>query len=143
VISTDVLLAGRVSLKDSLEILVIDEADQVLLYGYGDDVKEIVVSLPPICQTFLMSATLSSDLEELKRTVLHTPAVLKLEEGSSDGHLAQFFIEVEKYDKYLLLYALMKLNLISGKAIFFVNDVERCGRAQPPFSSTTALPSYV
>ena len=77
-------------------------------------------------QTFLMSATLSSDLDELKRTVLHTPAVLKLEEGSSDGHLAQFFVEVPRYDKYLLLYALMKLNLISGKAIFFVNDVERC-----------------
>ena len=76
-------------------------------------------------QTFLMSATLSSDLEELKRTVLHTPAVLKLEEGSSDGHLAQFFVNVEtRFDKYLMLYALIKLNLISGKAIFFVNDVE-------------------
>ena len=73
-----------------------------------------------------MSATLSADLEELKRTVLHTPAVLKLEEGSSDGHLTQLFVEVGKYDKYLLLYALMKLSLIRGKAIFFVNDVERC-----------------
>jgi ATP-dependent RNA helicase DDX56/DBP9 len=73
-----------------------------------------------------MSATLSADLEELKRTVrMHNPVVLKLEEGSTDGHLAQFFVEVGKYDKYLLLYALMKLNLISGKAIFFVNDVER------------------
>ena len=41
---------GRISLKDSLEVLVIDEADQVLLYGYGDDVKEIVLALPPICQ---------------------------------------------------------------------------------------------
>ncbi len=37
-------------LKDSLEVLVIDEADQVLLHGYGDDIKEIVVALPPICQ---------------------------------------------------------------------------------------------
>ena len=45
-----VLEPGRLTLKDSLEMLVIDEADQVLLYGYGDDVKEIVVSLPAICQ---------------------------------------------------------------------------------------------
>ncbi len=47
---------GRLSLKDSLEVLVIDEADQVLLHGYGDDVKEIVVSLPPICQVSLSLA---------------------------------------------------------------------------------------
>ncbi len=37
-------------LKDSLEVLVIDEADLVLLNGYGDDVREIVRALPSICQ---------------------------------------------------------------------------------------------
>lgn len=72
-----------------------------------------------------MSATLSSDLEELKRTVLHKAAILKLEEGSSDGLLTQFVVDVAKRDKNLLLYALIKLGLISGKAIFFVNDVDR------------------
>jgi ATP-dependent RNA helicase DDX56/DBP9 len=71
-----------------------------------------------------MSATLSSDLEELKRTVLHSAAILKLEEGTSDGHLTQFVVNIAKNDKYLLLYALIKLGLIAGKAIFFVNDID-------------------
>lgn len=75
-----------------------------------------------------MSATLSSDLEELKRTVLHSAAILKLEEGSTDGQLTQFVVEVNRFDKNLLLYALIKLGLISGKAIFFVNDIDRFGR---------------
>ena len=75
-----------------------------------------------------MSATLSSDLEELKRTVLHSAAILRLEEGASDGHLSQYVAEVPKSDKYLLLYSLIKLGLISGKAIFFVNDIDRCVR---------------
>lgn len=75
-----------------------------------------------------MSATLSSDLEELKRTVLHSAAILRLEEGASDGHLSQYVAEVPKSDKYLLLYSLIKLGLISGKAIFFVNDIDRYAR---------------
>ncbi len=78
-------------------------------------------------QTMLMSATLSSDLEELKRAVLHSPAVLKLEDGGTDGTLSQFYVGIGRDDKYLLLYALVKLSLIRGKAIFFVNDVDRYG----------------
>ena len=59
---------GRLSLKDSLEVLVIDEADQVLLHGYGDDVKEIVVSLPPICQVSLSLACTKQAPVRVSRT---------------------------------------------------------------------------
>ena len=59
---------GRLSLKDSLEVLVIDEADQVLLHGYGDDVKEIVVSLPPICQVSLSLACTKQASVRVSRT---------------------------------------------------------------------------
>jgi ATP-dependent RNA helicase DDX56/DBP9 len=53
------LRAGNISLKGSVETLVVDEADLVLSYGYREDVKAITAHLPKICQGFLMSATLS------------------------------------------------------------------------------------
>lgn len=36
------LKANSLSLKDSLDILVIDEADLVFSFGYEDDVKEVL-----------------------------------------------------------------------------------------------------
>ena len=54
-----------------METLVVDEADLVLSFGYSDDIRAVTKCLPKICQGFLMSATLSAELEDLKRVVLH------------------------------------------------------------------------
>lgn len=44
-------------LNESLQNLVIDEADLVLSFGYEDDLRKILSYLPKIYQSFLMSAT--------------------------------------------------------------------------------------
>jgi ATP-dependent RNA helicase DDX56/DBP9 len=127
------LQRGNLAIKATLEMLVIDEADLILSFGYKRDIDAIVESLPRICQTFLMSATLNEDVDSLRKVVLHKPVVLKLEDaavgqGGVEGRLNQFYVELPGADKELLLYALLKLNLCTGKTIFFVNDVERCYR---------------
>ena len=71
--------------------------------------------LPSICQGFLMSATLSPELESLKKIVLHSPAVLKLEEesenrkGGKAGQLVQFYLQLPKNDKNLVIYVFLKV----------------------------------
>lgn len=50
---------------------MIDEADLVLSFGYDEDVRAVVAQLPRIYQGLLMSATLSPELDDLKRVVLH------------------------------------------------------------------------
>eukprot|EP00560_Eucampia_antarctica_P002803 CAMPEP_0197836864 /NCGR_PEP_ID=MMETSP1437-20131217/30318_1 /TAXON_ID=49252 ORGANISM="Eucampia antarctica, Strain CCMP1452" /NCGR_SAMPLE_ID=MMETSP1437 /ASSEMBLY_ACC=CAM_ASM_001096 /LENGTH=733 /DNA_ID=CAMNT_0043443399 /DNA_START=52 /DNA_END=2253 /DNA_ORIENTATION=+ len=120
------------SLKKSVQTLVVDEADLVLSFGYAKDITEITKSLPNICQGFLMSATLSPELNSLKRVVLHSPAVLKLEEederaagrNKKDGNLMQFFLRLPKKDKNLVLYVFLKLGLLKGKGLFFVNTTD-------------------
>ena len=49
----------EVVLRDSLETLVIDEADMVLSFGYEDDIKRMLTHFPKIYQAILMSATLN------------------------------------------------------------------------------------
>ncbi|OWZ23182.1 DEAD/DEAH box RNA helicase [Phytophthora megakarya] len=122
------LEAGNLTLKDSVQTVVIDEADLVLSFGYGEDIRTIFNALPKACQTFCMSATLSPELEKLKRSVLHNPAVVKLEEGATDGKLQQFYLPVKTADKDLLLYALLRLGVVSGKVIFFVNSTDAAYR---------------
>lgn len=125
--------SGKLNLKKSVETLVVDEADLILSFGYADDVTEIMKSLPKTCQGFLMSATLSPELHKLKHVVLHSPAVLKLEEDDDDentlanlkeGNLMQFYLNLPTKDKYLVLYVFLKLGLLKGKGLFFVNSID-------------------
>jgi ATP-dependent RNA helicase DDX56/DBP9 len=54
---------------------VIDEADLILSYGHDADVRNILSGefLPKVYQSFLMSATMTKDVETLKGLVLRSP----------------------------------------------------------------------
>lgn len=63
-----------------------------------------------------MSATLSPELNSLKKVVLHSPAVLKLEEDNDtkdakakQGSLTQFYLTLPKKDKNLVIYVFLKV----------------------------------
>ncbi|XP_029198920.1 probable ATP-dependent RNA helicase DDX56 [Acropora muricata] len=135
VVGTPSVLLGHIQaknldLKVSLEMLVIDEADLVFSYGYESDLKVLLSHLPKIYQAFLMSATFSEDVSTLKKLVLHNPVILKLQESQlpSDDKLTQYFIKCEVGDKFLLIYTLLKLKLVQGKTILFVNGINKCYR---------------
>ena len=115
-------------LRNSLEILVLDEADLIISFGYEDEVKKVLSRLPSIYQSVLTSATLSSGAVKLKELVLRRPVTLNLEEDSlpADSQLTQYQIRIEEEDKFVLIYALFKLKLVHGKTIVFVNNVDRC-----------------
>eukprot|EP01135_Chromosphaera_perkinsii_P012416 Nk52_evm27s2657 gene=Nk52_evmTU27s2657 len=112
----------------SLQYMVVDEADLLFSFGYKADMTSLVSCLPKVLQSFLMSATLSPEVDELKELIMHNPVVLKLEESilPEEDKLAQFLIRCEKEDKYLLIYSLLKLKILKGKTILFVNSVDKC-----------------
>merc|ERR1719412_3525988 len=114
--------------KNSLEILVLDEADLIVSFGYEEEVKKVLSRLPAIYQSILTSATLSAGAVKLKELVLRRPVMLNLEEDSlpADSQLTQYQIRIEEEDKFVLIYALFKLKLVHGKTIVFVNNVDRC-----------------
>ncbi|KAL3283163.1 hypothetical protein HHI36_006315 [Cryptolaemus montrouzieri] len=119
---------GNLDLKKSLEVLVIDEADLIFSFGYKDEVKELTSYLPKIYQAILASATLSEDVNNLKSLVLHNPVILKLEEPelAPTSQLSHYHMLAEEMDKATILYSLLKLHLIRGKTIIFVNTVDKC-----------------
>eukprot|EP00842_Homolaphlyctis_polyrhiza_P006004 jgi/Hompol1/6404/HPOL_000947-RA len=124
--------AGTITLKSSIESLVIDEADLILSYGYDQDIRKLFDHLPQIFQSYLMSATLSEDVEELKQLVLRNPAILKLEESPDEQNLLkQYYIECTEQEKFLLTFFILKLHVHpfgNGKTILFVNSIERSYR---------------
>ncbi|KAJ3967894.1 ATP-dependent RNA helicase dbp9 [Lentinula raphanica] len=127
------LLQSKSLTLTHLDSLVIDEADLVLAYGHDSDIRQILqrgVYLPKVYQSFLMSATMTEDVEALKGLLtLRNPAILKLEDGEDEAaRLTQYSVRCSEPDKFLLTYIILKLKLIRGKAILFVNDVDRSYR---------------
>jgi ATP-dependent RNA helicase DDX56/DBP9 len=113
---------------NNLNYLVIDEVDLILSYGYTEDLNKLTDYLPlKTLQTFLMSATLNEDINDLKAKFCRLPAILKLNDDEliNKNKLIQYYVKTTEFDKFLLTYVIFKLNLIKGKTIIFVNNIDR------------------
>ncbi|KAI1339376.1 hypothetical protein F5Y15DRAFT_407341 [Xylariaceae sp. FL0016] len=58
---------------DTIEILVLDEADRMLEDGFADELNEILTTMPKSRQTMLFSATMTSSVDKLIRAGLNKP----------------------------------------------------------------------
>ena len=124
------------SLTTSLELLVLDEADLLLSYGYQEDIRRIAEVVQRGCQCMLLSATFKEDLPSFGAFVLHNPVHLNLEDAIAqrrqnslsllDGPLTReprishFTLEVCAQDKLLYCLALLRFGLCERKTLIFV-----------------------
>jgi len=135
------LLSTRVVSLAALRFFAIDEADAILAYGHGKDVKRISRSLPQMTQGVLCSATLEDDVSNLKSLVLSSPKIVKVDPvvkeateeedgetttGESGQYLTEYSLRVARGDKFLIVYALVRLQAIVGKVLFFTNSIDAC-----------------
>ncbi|PTB65053.1 DEAD-domain-containing protein [Trichoderma citrinoviride] len=122
--------SGALSL-DKLAYLVLDEADLLLSYGYSEDLESLSFSLPKGIQTIMMSATLTTEVDSLKKIFYRDqqPTLLDLEEPDAEGEgVTQLVTKCGEDEKFLLIYVIFKLQLVKGKCIIFVADIDRCYR---------------
>eukprot|EP00629_Pelagomonadales_sp_RCC1024_P012066 CAMPEP_0119293312 /NCGR_PEP_ID=MMETSP1329-20130426/45824_1 /TAXON_ID=114041 /ORGANISM="Genus nov. species nov., Strain RCC1024" /LENGTH=387 /DNA_ID=CAMNT_0007294177 /DNA_START=173 /DNA_END=1333 /DNA_ORIENTATION=- len=117
----------------------VDEADLVLGFGYDDDVKAVAARLGVSAgaagrrpQGFLLSATLGDEVQALKKLALRRAATVRLDERAGifgggrddEAQLAQYYVPVKADDKHLVTYVLLKLGLLAGRGVLFVNSVD-------------------
>lgn len=108
--------------------LAIDEVDLILSYGYMEDLQKLDDFLPikRNLQTYLMSATVNDDVNDLKARFCTKPAIIKLNDNEENqNRLVQFYARTSEFDKFLFAYVIFKLHLIKGKTLAFVNNIDR------------------
>lgn len=71
----------------SVSTLVLDEADKMLNLGFKEEMDRILALLPNNRQNLLFSATLSDDLAQIQRILLHDPLVIRIAEDTHENHL--------------------------------------------------------
>lgn len=119
--------ANAVHLSD-ISALVLDEADKMLNLGFKDEMNRIFSLLPEKRQNLLFSATLSSDLENIKQVLLSDPVVIKIEEKKGGAELINqlaYFVAEEKKGP-LLRYIIKHNNL--QQVLVFTSSVYKTDR---------------
>ncbi|KOG97708.1 putative ATP-dependent RNA helicase [Saccharomyces eubayanus] len=106
---------------DSVEILVMDEADRMLEEGFQDELNEIMGLLPSNRQNLLFSATMNSKIKSLVSLSLRRPVRIMIDPPKKAAtKLTQEFVRIRKRDhlKPALLFNLIrKLDPMGQKRI--------------------------
>ncbi|RHW70060.1 ATP-dependent DEAD box helicase [Trypanosoma brucei equiperdum] len=104
---------------ESLRVLVLDEADEMLSQGFAEQIYDIFRFLPKEIQVALFSATMPDDVLELTKKFMRDPTriLVKRESLTLEG-IKQFFIAVEEEHKLDTLMDLYETVSIAQSVIF-------------------------
>ena len=114
---------------DSIETLVLDEADKILNLGFREEMNQIFDLLPKKRQNLLFSATLSPDVKNIEQGLLTNPTIIEIETPDEEEHLIQqvgYHVEAEKKGpllRHLIKEKDMKQVLIFTSSVYQADQV--------------------
>jgi len=122
------MINRRVLYTQSIKLLVFDEADEMLSYGFRDNIYNIVQFIPKDTQICLFSATRTDETVELSNKFLNNPESIIVEhQNVSLEGIKQFKVVINeewKYDTLIDLYNLLNIS----QCIIYVNYKDKLMR---------------
>ena len=98
------LMKRGVAQLDSVNNVVLDEADEMLNMGFQDSIEEILAGVPADRNTLLFSATMSKDIEKVAKGYLHDyKEIVVGSRNEGAENVNHIYYMVHSKDKYLAL----------------------------------------
>jgi len=103
------LMNQKLIFLDKIEVLILDEADNMLDMGFIHDIKKILAKVPEKRQTLFFSATMPPNIRKFAHGILHKPVEVDVTPVSSTAEkVNQSVYFIEKKEKIKLLTNLLK-----------------------------------
>ena len=121
----DLMQRGNIDTK-SLNLIVMDEADELLSTGFRENIHDIFQFFKETIQVALFSATLPEDILQLSKKFMRDPIsiIVKPDELQVEG-ISQYYITLSSdYEKFEVVKKLFS-TLVVSQCIIYVNSVNR------------------
>ncbi|KAK0640117.1 ATP-dependent RNA helicase drs1 [Lasiodiplodia hormozganensis] len=118
---------------DTLEILVLDEADRMLEDGFADELNEILTTIPKSRQTMLFSATMTDSVDKLIRVGLNKPVRLMVDaKKATVSGLVQEFVRLRpgREEKKLAVLMYLCKEVYTDRVIIFFRQKKEAHRVR-------------
>lgn len=113
------LVSQNAVFLDKVEILVLDEADQMLDLGFIHPIRQIVSMIPKERQTLLFSATMPDSIAKLAKDLLNQPERVEVTPVATTAErIVQKAIFVDRDDKRGMLAELLNDPAITRSLVF-------------------------
>ncbi|MCL4139757.1 UNVERIFIED_CONTAM: hypothetical protein GTU68_014094 [Idotea baltica] len=110
----------RKTLKlETLKMLILDEADEMLNMGFRDDIEKILSFAPEERQTVLFSATMSRDIMSITKRFQNNPEIIKITKKEvTNDNIEQTYYNVRRDSKTELMCRLIDVNDLKLMLVF-------------------------
>ncbi|KAJ4360297.1 nucleolar DEAD-box protein required for synthesis of 60S ribosomal subunit [Didymosphaeria variabile] len=122
---------------ESLEILVLDEADRMLEEGFESQLNEILTTIPKSRQTMLFSATMSTSVDKLIQIGMNRPVRLMVDSRKNTvAGLTQEFVRIRKgkEDRRLAYLMYICTKVYTDRVIIFFRQKKEAHRVRVVFA---------
>jgi superfamily II DNA/RNA helicase len=130
IVATPGRLLGMLQRKklflDTVKLLVIDEADELLTDGFIDQIRSIIEYLPVSTQMALFSATYPKGIKEYTDKFMNDPEEIFIRrENLTLSGIQQFYVDVDRDEYKFSTLCDLYQSLTISQAIIYVNSKNR------------------
>jgi ATP-dependent RNA helicase DDX27 len=118
---------------ETIEILVLDEADRMLETGFEDELDEILKTIPRSRQTMLFSATMTETVDKLVRVGMNRPVRLSVDaKKATTTGLTQEFVRLRpgREEKRLATLCVLCTKAFTERTIIFFRQKKDAHRVR-------------